>query len=80
MLKINFEGEYNYISQRIQIHKTLMMVQDKGSNEIQLLEWWFIHVELYIDKWTWFVHMWIRKRVRIFVQTFVHGHMVYRGV
>lgn len=52
MLEINFKGEYNYISQRIQIHKTLMMVQDTETNEIQLLcgPGGLIHVVLYIDK------------------------------
>lgn len=34
--KSTLKGEYNYISQRIQIHKTRMMVQDKRANEIQL--------------------------------------------
>lgn len=35
MLEINFKVEYNYISQRIQIHKTLMMaVQGQGTNDI----------------------------------------------
>lgn len=37
MLEINFKGEYNYISQKIQIHKTALMVQDKETNEIQLV-------------------------------------------
>lgn len=45
MLEINFKGEYNYISQRIQIHKTLMMVQDTETNEIQLL--WGPQVVIY---------------------------------
>lgn len=45
MLEINFKGEYNYISQRIQIHNTLMMVQDKETNEIQLL--WGPQVVIY---------------------------------
>lgn len=53
MLKINFKGEYNYISQSIQIHKTLMMEQDKETNGIQLLQCLYVEFNswCHMKKW-----------------------------